>query len=103
MTGPPTGGKPRNTRILGHFGLGRQSEQSQARAKNGKLQFLGAEGAGMKKNVTTLSGIVRTFWPTGPPGAGSREIRGFQAILAHDGLLHLEESWARAENTISRR
>ena len=36
--------------------------------------------------------------PDRPQGAGNREIRGFQAIMAQDGLWHLEKSWARAEN-----
>ena len=39
-----------------------------------------------------------TFWPSGPPGAGNREIRVFRAILAQDGLWHLEKSRVRAEN-----
>ena len=38
------------------------------------------------------------FGQLGPPRVGNREIRGFQAILAQDGLWHLEKSRARAEN-----
>ena len=38
------------------------------------------------------------FLLTGPPLAGTREIRGVQAMLAQDGLWHLQKFRARAEN-----
>ena len=47
--------------------------------------------------------VVRTFFTftfclTGSPQAGNRKIRGFQAILAQDGLLPLDKSRGWAEN-----
>ena len=45
----PTGGKTRNTRFFGHFGLGRLL------AANGKSQFPGARGPEMKKKKKTYT------------------------------------------------
>ena len=75
--------------VLGHGHL----EKFQDWAKNRKTQFPGARGPeiGEKKVITLTGTVVRTlfnftFCPTGCPGAGTREIQGFQAILAQDGL-----------------
>ena len=79
-------------------------DKFRAWTENRKTRFPGARGPETEKKVTRLSEMVVcnfsqfTFWPTGPPRAGKREIRGFWAILAQAGRWHLEKSWAWAEN-----
>ena len=96
-------GQTRNTRILGHFGL-RLREIPGPGPENGKSQFPGARGAEMKKKIHHGPGWLSanfftfTFCPTGPSGAGNREIQVFQAILTQDSLWHLEKSRGWAEN-----
>ena len=103
----PRGGKTRNTRILGHFGLGwplALEEIPGPGRKRKKRNFLVLGVPKQKKNLPRYPGWLSAtflhviFWPTGPSGAGNQEKRVFQAILAQDGLWHLEKSRARAEN-----
>ena len=82
----PTGGKSQNMGFLGHFGLGQPLALAEVPGpgQNRKTQFPGARGpeAGEKKLPRYPGWLSATFlhfmfWPTGPPGAGNREIREF--------------------------
>ena len=111
----PTGGKTRNTRILGHFGLGwplALEEIPGPGRKRKKRNFTVLGVPKQKKMLPRYPGWLSAtflhviFWPTGPSGAGNQEKRVFQAILAQDGLWHLEKSrdWGEnRENTTSQR
>ena len=105
----PAGEKSQNMGLLGHFGLGsalalreipgpgRNRKNANSRCKgsrNGKKKYYAIrDGCPQIFYATCLRSM---FWPTGPPGAGNREIRGFSAILAQDGLW--QKSQVRAEN-----
>ena len=103
----PTGRKTRNTRISGDFwartALGTYRNPGPGpKTKNRNFPVLGVPKR--KKKLLRYPGWLSAtilhfmFWPTGPPWAGNRKIRGFWAILAYDGPWHLKKFWARAEN-----
>ena len=82
----PMGGKSRNTGFLGHFGLGRPLALRQIpgldrKRKNAISRSYGLFWGG-NPDVPKFSPrrcatfLPFTFWPTGPPRAGNREIRG---------------------------
>ena len=81
----PTGGKSQNTGILGHFGLRRplaawRNPGAGPKTEKCNSPVLGALLGGESGRPKSFSPKVRnllhfTFWPTGPPRAGNRELR----------------------------
>ena len=83
----PRGRKSQNMGFLGHFG--QRKRNPGRRPKTGGKHNSPVLGAPRRKKKLPrypgwLSAIFLhlTFWPTGPPRAGNREIWGFSATLA---------------------
>ena len=100
-TGPTGAGNRKIRGVLGHFGLGRPLafREIPGPGRNRKNANSRCKGSlnGEKKLPCYPGWSFATFlhfWfcLTGPSGTGNHEIREFQAILAQDGLWHLEKS-----------